>query len=104
MKKILLAVAAASTVLLAGCSAAPYQPGFIFSNIDAPVAVGSGSVACTKKGQASATNILGLFGAGNASIAKAKENGGITTVSSVDYSFTSILSLFSTTTTKVCGE
>ncbi len=104
MKKILLTIAAASTVLLAGCSAAPYQPGLVFSSIDAPVAVGSGSVACTKHGQASATNILGLFGAGNASIAKAKENGGITTVSSVDYNFTSILSLFSTTTTKVCGE
>lgn|SRR5690554_58393 len=104
MKKLLLTAIASGAILLTGCSAAPYQPGMLFSSLDAPVAVGNNAVNCSKEGKASANNILGLIGIGNASIAKAKENGGITTIGSVDYNYTSILGLFSTTTTKVCGE
>ena len=102
MKKVIIAAALATS--LTGCAFGPYQPGFIYSSIDAPLDVRDNAVACTKKGESSMTNILGLFSTGNAGIAKAKENAGITKVGSVDVHFTNILSLISTSTTTVCGE
>ena len=50
------------------------------------------------------TNILGLIGTGDASIEKAKASAGITKVGSVDVQYTNFLSLFSSSTTTVCGE
>jgi hypothetical protein len=102
MKKIL--VAAALTASLSGCAIGPYQGGFLYSDISAPLDVRDNAVACTKKGTSSMSNILGLFGAGDAGIEKAKANGGITKVGSVDVHYMNFLTLYTNTTTTVCGE
>lgn len=102
MKKMI--VAAALAVSLSGCAIGPYQGGFLYSDISAPLDVRDNAVACTKKGSSTMTNILGLIGAGDAGIEKAKANGGITKVGSVDVHYTNILTLFTKTTTTVCGE
>lgn len=104
MKKLLLATVLASATLLTGCSTAPYQPGAIFSSLNAPVGATSNAGDCAKRGTASTTNILGLFGVGDGSIRTAKASAGITTVNSVDYKLTSVLGLFSSTETIVCGK
>ena len=103
MKNALLLTALLGTSVLVGCAAAPYQSGFIYSDLSAPVAVSS-NAACTKKGTSESINVLGLVGIGDASIETAKKNGDLSAVSSVDYQFTSFLTIFSKTTTTVCGN
>lgn len=102
MKKQLLATGLALS--LGGCAYAPYQPGFIYSDISAPIDVRDNSTSCEKRGESTTTNILGLFGSGDAGIEAAKANGGITTVGNVDFHYTNILGLFNRTTTVVCGK
>ena len=102
MKKMI--VAAALAVSLSGCAIGPYQGGFLYSDISAPLDVRDNAVGCAKKGTSSMTNILGLIGSGDAGIEQAKANGGITKVGSVDVHYTNILTLFTKTTTTVCGE
>ncbi len=102
MKKI--TVAAALALSLTGCAMGPYQGGFLYTNMTAPIDVRDNAVGCTKKGESNATNILGLIGTGDAGVEKAKSAAGITKVGSVDVHFTHVLGLFSSTTTTVCGE
>jgi hypothetical protein len=102
MKKII--VAGALSLSLSGCALGPYQPGFLFSNMSAPIDVRDNAVACNKRGEATATNILGLVAMGDAGVAKAKAEAGITKVGNVDVKYTNILGLFSSSTTVVCGE
>lgn len=97
-----LAVVAATT--LAGCAAAPYQGGVIYSGLTAPIDAPDNAPRCVKRGEATVTNILGLFSFGDAGVAAAKAHGGIQKISSVDVRFTQVLGLFSTSTTQVCGE
>lgn len=104
MKKIIAVTALASMTLLSGCAMGPYTHGFVYSDIDRPLDVRDNAVACTKKGEASMTNILNLFATGDASLAKAKSNAGITKVGTVDVGFTNILGIIQTSTTTVCGE
>nr|MBV6629948.1 TRL-like family protein [Oceanococcus sp. HetDA_MAG_MS8] len=94
----------ALTVALGGCAIAPYQPGFLYTGTKMPADVRDNAVACTRYGQSSSTNVLGLISVGDASTAAAKKAGGITRVGTVDTKFTSFLGLFSTSTTEVCGE
>ena len=101
MKKII--AGAFALVLLSGCAAAPFQPGLIYTGQKLPLeAPNQGQ--CVKTGTSSVTNILGLFATGDASIAAAKKAGGITKVDSVDVSHSGFLTLYSRTTTEVCGE
>lgn len=104
MKKILLATVIASVLLLSGCAHAPYQPGFLYTNATYPVAVTNNSVSCQKHGTSKATNILGLISTGDASIAAAKADAGITTVGAVDVHYKNILGIYAVTTTEVCGR
>jgi DUF4097 and DUF4098 domain-containing protein YvlB len=101
--KTIAAVAAIAT--LSGCASvsSPVGNGLLFTSIQGPVAVTTASAA-SKKGSACASNILGLFATGDASLKAAKANGNITTVTSVDHSSKSILSLFGTYCTIVTGE
>lgn len=103
MKKIALATAIVGTMMLTGC-AAPYSSGLAFSSYDRPLSVRDNATACSKEGKSSMVNILGLIATGDASVAKAKSNAGITKVGSVDTNYNSILGIISTTTTVVCGE
>lgn len=103
MKKVFLALAIASSALLTGCQT-PYSGGLIFNSYNAPVDVRDNATACDKRGNATMVNILGLVSTGNAGVAAAKEDGGITKVGSVDVNFTSLLGIIGKTTTVVCGE
>lgn len=97
-------LAATLAATLCGCAIAPYQPGFLYTGAKMPADVRDNAVACTRYGQSSSTNVLGLISVGDASTAAAKKAGGITRVGTVDTKFTSVLGLFSTSTTEVCGE
>lgn len=101
MKKIIFALVLG--ISLSGCAIGPYQGGFVFSDISAPLDVRDNDVGCEKKGSSSMTNILGIIGTGDAGLEKAKNNGGITKVGTVDVHYTNILTLFTKTTTTVCG-
>lgn len=103
MKKILLASVIASAAVLSGCQA-PYGGSMVYNNYSAPVDVRDNATNCDKRGEATMVNVLNLFSTGNAGVAAAKANGGITKVGNVDVSFTSVFGFFGKTTTVVCGE
>jgi hypothetical protein len=67
-----------------------------------PVAVGS-ATGITKVGRAEAWGIV-VYGAGDASIAAAMKNGGITKVHHVDNETTNILGIYAKYVTIVYGE
>lgn len=104
MKKILAVAAMAAVVTLSGCAMVPFQPGTIYTQQVLPVDAPNNAATCAKRGTGMTTNILGLFAFGDGGVAGAKKSAGISKVDSVDITHFSILGLFSTTTTAVCGE
>ena len=66
--------------------------------------IATAETATTKEGKACATTILGAVATGDASVAAAKSNGGITKVTSVDHSAKSILGLWGEWCTIVKGN
>jgi hypothetical protein len=62
------------------------------------------ATAATKEGRACATSILAMVATGDASVAAAKANGGITEVSSVDHTAKNILGVFGEFCTVVKGR
>ena len=93
-------VAAAS--LLGGCATAT-PVGGLFTDMTLPLMATSAG-AGTKVGTAECTSLLGLLATGDCSIEAAKANGGITTVSHVDWKANNILGLFGNYTTTVYGN
>lgn len=104
MNKTIMAVAISCTAMISGCAISPFQPGLIYSQQKMPVVAPNHATTCAKKGIGTATNILGLFAFGDASVASAKKSAGISKVDSVDISHTGILSIFGMTSVEVCGE
>ena len=104
MKKLIAVAAIAASTTLAGCAMAPFQPGALFTQQKIPVDAPNNATSCAKHGSGSATNILGLFAIGDASVGNAKKMAGISKIDTVDVTHTGILGLFSTTTTEVCGD
>lgn len=104
MKKIVSIAVVAAAATLAGCAAAPFQPGLLYTQQSLPVDASDEATKCVKTGSGSTVNILGLIATGDASIASAKKSAGITKVDTVDVNHVGILGLISTTTIKVCGE
>ena len=102
MKRIL--GVAAITILLTGCAAglSPVGYGF-FTNVDGPITA-TEHVDSSKNGSACAINVLGLVATGDASIYKAKKNGGISKISTADYSSNGIYPIFGRTCVNVTGE
>ncbi len=97
-----LVFAAAS---FSGCTSipTPYGPiGAISLDVQGPFAVTSNS-ASSKVGRSESTSVLG-FAFGNASIAEAQRNGGISTIHHIDYEVTNILFLYTKYTLVVYGE
>ncbi len=94
---LLTAVAA---VVLSSCGAP--RVGAIYTDVKAPVAAGSGGGS--RVGVATSTTYLGLIATGDASIATAKKNGGISSVSSVDEEIKSVLGIITTYKTTVRGN
>jgi hypothetical protein len=79
-----------------------YLAGGLYSGYKMSGVVGEGSG--NKTGQACASSILGLVATGDASIAAAKEDGGISEVAHVDHDNFQILGLYATTCTVVTGR
>lgn len=98
-------VAAVSLLLLSGCYSAPVMPpsGFIYSNVEAPISLG-GSDSGTRRGEASASALLGMIAWGDASSATAMKEGGITTLKRLDYEFFNFLGLYQSFTTVAHGD
>lgn len=106
MKKLALALATAACALsLTGCFAAATAPatGLIYTSAAAPVTA-TASETGSKTGEATVSSILGLFATGDASIATAAKNGGITKIKTVDYKAFSVLGIYATYTVVVTGE
>lgn len=92
MKKIItLAAVIGGAALLASC-AAPMAGGMLYTGVTTGTSASGGSTA--KMGKACNTSILGLVATGDASIAAAKAQGGISRVSTVDYQAKNILGLY----------
>lgn len=87
--------------MLAGCVDSPTNAMLTFNK--GPVA-SSGPVSGSKRGEASAYQVLGLIAFGDASLATAAKKGGITKINSADRECTNILGIFSTYTLVVTGE
>ena len=94
MLKNILAVM--TVALLSGCAMArsPVSGGW-YTDTKAGLSATSNQ-AGNRMGQACATSILGLIATGDASIEAARRNGGITMISSVDESASSILGIVAT--------
>lgn len=104
-KALLLATAIASAAALSGCAAVTSAPvtGVLYSDVTYPVNATSNDQG-PKTGEASASSILGIFATGDASIAAAARNGGITKVKTVDVNATSFLGFYAKYTVIVTGE
>ena len=94
-----------TAAIITGCGAYAVAPvtGYLYSDVKA----GMGATSNTggmKMGTAECSSILGLFGMGDASIATAMKNGGITKISHVDYHSTNILGLYAKYVIMVYGE
>ncbi len=89
---------------LTGCAtAAAPTAGALFTDVQGPVNSNSGT-ATSKQGTACAKNFLGLLAQGDASIEAAKEDGGISEVTTVDHKTKSILGLYAQFCTVVYGD
>ncbi|MBQ3217532.1 MAG: hypothetical protein IJB33_01505 [Akkermansia sp.] len=95
-----LALLTAVSLTLSSCGAP--RVGAIYTDVKAPVAAGSGGGS--RVGVATSTTYLGCVAIGDASIATAKRNGGISSITSVDEEIKSVLGIVTTYTTTVRGN
>lgn len=106
MKKVLLSLAAVALAapVFTSCATAVTPVGAgLFTSVKSGAQVTSNTLG-TKVGRASASNFLGLFVSGDASIETAAKSAGIKKVSHVDVRQTSTLGLFGRYTVYVYGE
>lgn len=110
MRRALPLAVVALALGLSGCGflVAPVVPptAFIFTNIDAPLDTDfQATTLGTKRGESSCMSILGIVSLGDASAAKAAQNGNIATIRSADYKYMSVLgALYTQYTTVVLGD
>ena len=88
---------------LSGCVVVPSHLGFALIQSDKEPITAT-EVVPRRMGKACGFNILGIFAAGDISIEKAKRNGGIQRVASVDKEVFSVLGAFSQVCVIVTGE
>lgn len=105
MKKLLLSACVVSALFLTSCSTVypGSGTGLIYTNVTEGQTATSNNLG-SKRGEATATGILGLVSTGDASIQTAAKNAGITKISHVDTKKKSILGVVSKYTTIVYGE
>ena len=99
-------IAAMLAALLAGCFTAPVMPptGFVYSAYEAPMDVNTDATQMGRRGEAVAHCVLGLVSWGDASIAAAAAENGITSVNHADYGFFHVLGVYQRFTTIVYGQ
>lgn len=97
--------AVALAVFASGCAMSANSPvtGSIYQASKGATAATSNDVG-EKTGQSCAMSILGVYGAGDASIASAAKAGGITKISSVDSDNFGILGVYAKNCTVVSGN
>lgn len=105
MKKFYLSAVAAVALLASSCAmvSTPVGSGAIYTNV-ASGEIATSNTTGKKVGVSTATNILGVYAAGDASIDAAAKSAGIKKISHVDSKKMSILGLYSTHTTVVYGD
>jgi hypothetical protein len=104
LSRVGLALGSLALLVSTGCAmAASPVNGFLYSKVDAPLAVNS-DADNKKHGSASCQSYLGLIATGDASIETAAKNGGITKIHHVDFKSHSILGFYAEFTTIVYGE
>lgn len=100
MKKLILIIV--NTCILSSC--ASYGPvGILYAGGTTGLSANNDAKS-TKTGKACMTSILGMVATGDASIAKAKSDGAITKVATVDYDVTNVLGLYGKYCTIITGE
>lgn len=104
MKKLGLVMLSSAVLGLTGCQPVASPLMGVFYNDTKYGDVATTLPNGTKEGKACATTVLGLVATGDASIAAAKANGGITEVSFVDHSAKSILGITGEWCTIVKGK
>lgn len=105
MKKRVITVAglAVASMLVSGCALQPTQA-FVYTNTTSPH-MATSAKASEKVGKSeTCTNILGIVATGDCSISSAAANGGIKTVSTVDWEGYNFLGLYAKGKTVVTGE
>ena len=104
MKKLALAMIGFGFLGLTACQpvASPLM-GLIYNETKYGY-IATTNTNATKEGKACAQSILGLVATGDASIAAAKANGGITEVSHIDYTAKSVLGIIADWCTIVKGK
>jgi len=97
-------------VVLSGCGAglrAPVIPptGAWYTNVSAPLDIDADHTSIgVKQGRASSRCILGLVATGDAGLRAAARNGGLQTVTHIDYEYINVLGIYQRYTTIARGE
>ena len=104
IKKIATIAALSSVALLGGCATGySHVSTGLITNVKGPIVATSHS-GTSKTGTACASTIIGLINSGDASIAAAKSNGGISQVSTADFHTQGFYPFFGKTCTIVKGD
>ncbi len=103
IKKIVAVAALGSLFVLGGCATgtSPVGTGLI-TDVKGPIT--ATELNGSKSGSACATSIIGLINKGDASIAAAKADGGITQLATADYHTKGFYPFVGTTCTNVTGN
>ena len=106
MRILKLAVVVTVVFSFVGCLGPAPLHGLFFSDVHYPSYYDGASTQGrgSKSGAASMTSYLGLVATGDAGITAACDNGGITSIKTVDHHFKSILGIIQMWTTEVTGE
>jgi len=108
IRRAVVASALCALILpLAGCLTAPVMPppGMVYTDYKAPLDHNlEGNPVGSRSGSAETMSILGLVALGDASVATAARNGGVSRVHHADYEYFNVLGIYQKYTTIVHGE
>ena len=103
LKKLALATAVSTTLLLSGCATGPSPVGVgLITDVKGPITA-TGETG-SKTGTSCANTIIGLFNSGDASIEAAKAAGGISVFASADYNTKGVYPFVGETCVTVTGK
>lgn len=103
--KIIIVGYAAALLALSGCAMVqgPVM-GALYTDVKGPITATGQPSKGDRSGEACATSILGIIATGDASIETARKNAGVTKVTAVDMSGSSILGIYAKYCTVVYGS
>jgi len=104
MRRLFCSLVIVSLLVLTGCTTAFPKQGFLFTDVKGPYQVGEGDVPSSKTGTSCSQMFLGLVSIGDGSILGAKNQGKITKVSTVDYSYFGVGPFYEKTCVIVSGS